>query len=148
PLFTPSLPGADAPQGMITGTVTYLQRVALAPDAVISVSLQDVTLAEGPSKLIIEQRFPAAGRQVPIAFRLPYDSASIDNSHRYSLRATITTRGKLNFTTTTTRRKLNFTPPATYPVLTGSGIRNVEMVLQAVGGPTKPATTTATRPSG
>src|SRR4029077_12549293 len=34
------------------------------------------------------------------------------------------------------------------PVLTGSGIRNVEMVLQAVGGPTKPATTTATRPSG
>src|SRR4029077_6811712 len=133
PLFTPSLPGADAPQGMITGTVTYLQRVALAPDAVISVSLQDVTLAEGPSKLIIEQRFPAAGRQVPIAFRLPYDSASIDNSHRYSLRATITTRGKLNFTTT-----------STYPVLTGSGIRNVEMVLQAVGGPTKPATTTAT----
>ena len=129
--------GAESPQGMITGTVSYLQRTALAPDALISVSLQDITLADAPSKLIVEQRFPAAGRQVPIPFRLPYDPAGIDSSHRYSLRATITTRGRLNFSTTTA-----------YPVLTGSAPRSVDLVLQAVPGPARPATAAAARPGG
>lgn len=128
---------AQNPAGMITGTVSYLQRIALPPEALITVSLQDMTLADAPSKLIVEQRFPAAGRQVPIAFRLPYDSAGIDASHRYSLRATITMRGRLIFTTA-----------SAYPVLTGSGGRNVDMVLQAVAGSAKPPVTVAAKPGG
>lgn len=128
---------ADNPPGMITGTVSHLQRVALSPDALITVSLQDVTQAEAPARLIVEQRFPAAGRQVPIPFRLPYDPASIDSSHRYSLRATITTRGRLNFSTTTA-----------YPILSGSGVRTADLVLQAVAGSARPATPAGTKPSG
>jgi putative lipoprotein len=128
---------ADSPAGMITGTVSYLQRMALPPDALITVSLLDVTAADGPARLIVEQRFPAAGRQVPIPFRLPYDAASIDSSHRYSLRATITNHGRLSFTTT-----------SAYPVLTGSSGRTAELVLQAVSGTAKPAAAAGTRPSG
>src|SRR5476651_1392629 len=93
PLFAVGrLVGAEPPPapGMITGTVSYLQRIALAPEAIISVSLRDNTLADAPSKLVVEQRFSAAGRQVPIPFRLPYDPASIDPTHRYTLRAVIT----------------------------------------------------------
>ncbi len=92
-----SSPGA----GVITGSVSYLQRIALAPDALISVSLHDVTLADAPSKLIVEQRFPrcaAAGADhVSTALR------SRQHRSRASLqasRANITTRGKLNFSTT------------------------------------------------
>jgi putative lipoprotein len=128
---------ADNPSGMITGTVTFLQRTALSPDALVTVSLQDVTQADAPARLIVEQRFPTAGRQVPIPFRLPYDPAGIDSSHRYSLRATITTRGRLNFTTTTA-----------YPVLIGSGGRTAELVLQAVAGSARPAASPAAKPSG
>ncbi len=140
-VFFPSQPAVFAENasgpGMITGTVSYLQRIALSPDALISVSLHDVTLADAPSRLIVEQRFPAAGRQVPIPFRLPYDSASIDSTHRYSLRATITTRGRLNFSTT-----------AAYPILTGSAPRNADLVLQAVAVSSKPAIATVAKPGG
>jgi putative lipoprotein len=129
--------GAESSQGMITGTVSYFQRMALAPDALIAVSLQDVTLADAPSKLIVEQRFPAAGRQVPISFRLPYEPASIDSTHRYTLRATITTRGKLTFSTTTV-----------YPVLTAGAPRNVDLVLQPVPGSARPTASAAARLGG
>jgi putative lipoprotein len=122
---------------MITGTVSYLQRMALAPDALIAVSLHDVTPADAPAKLIVEQRFPAAGRQVPIPFRLPYESASIDPTHRYTLRATITTRGKLTFSTT-----------SVYPVLTAGAPRTVDLVLQAVAGSARPTASAAARLGG
>ena len=129
---------AETSHDMITGTVTYLQRMALAPDAIVMISLLDMPVADGPSKLVIEQRFPAAGRQVPISFRLPFDPATIEASHRYYLRATITTaRGRLTFTTATA-----------YPVLTASGVRKVDMVLQAFSGSARPTGSALARPGG
>jgi putative lipoprotein len=131
--------GAESATGhdMITGTVAYVQRVALAPDAIVAISLVDVTLADGPSKLVIEQRFPATGRPGPIAFRLPYDPAAIEASHRYNLRATITAHGRLICTTT-----------GAYPVLTGSGTRKVDLVLQAISSPARPSVSALARPGG
>jgi len=140
-LFT--LPGgwralaADPSSGMITGTVNVPPRTALPPESLVTISLLDVSLADAPARLIVEERFPAAGRQVPIAFRLPYDPASIEASHRYSLRATITKRGRLIFTTT-----------SAYPVLTGAGGRTAELMLQPVAGSAKPAGTPAPKPTG
>jgi putative lipoprotein len=140
PLFVGGrLVGAEPPPapGMITGTVSYLQRIALAPEAIISVSLRDNTLADAPSKLLVEQRFSAAGRQVPIPFRLPYDPASIDPTHRYTLRAVITLH-----------RKLLFTTSAAYPILTGSAPRTADLVLKAVEYPAKPAVAAVAKTGG
>jgi heat shock protein HslJ/uncharacterized lipoprotein YbaY len=49
----------------ITGELTYLPRIALPPTAVAVIELRD-----GSGTLLAEQRFPTAGRQVPLPFTL------------------------------------------------------------------------------
>jgi uncharacterized lipoprotein YbaY/heat shock protein HslJ/uncharacterized lipoprotein NlpE involved in copper resistance len=89
-----------AVQAAVTGSVVYRQRIALPPDAIVHVKLQDVALADSPAKTLAEVDIPTAGRQVPISFRVAYTPADVDPSHRYAVRATITSGGKLLWTST------------------------------------------------
>jgi putative lipoprotein len=57
----------------ISGNVSYLQRIALPPDAVLIVRIQDVSRAGAPARILAEQRIELAGRQVPIAFQTTVD---------------------------------------------------------------------------
>jgi putative lipoprotein len=88
--------GALAVEGLsaVTGTVTYLTRQALAPEARIRVTLEDVSRADAPSSVVVEQTIPAEGKQVPIPFQLRFDPAAIDPRHSYVLRAAITLEGQ------------------------------------------------------
>ncbi|MGF6088061.1 YbaY family lipoprotein [Pseudomonas sp. 18173] len=88
-----------APKATLNGEVFYLQRIALPPTAVLSVSLQDISLADAPAKVIDEQRGPVKG-QVPLPFKLSYDPLQIEPNHRYSINARIEVDGKLLFITT------------------------------------------------
>ncbi|MFY0730313.1 YbaY family lipoprotein [Pseudomonas sp. NFX15] len=89
----------QAPTASLNGEVFYLQRIALPPTAVLSVSLQDISLADAPAKVINEQRGPVKG-QVPLAFHLSYDPLKVEPNHRYSVSARIEVDGKLMFITT------------------------------------------------
>ena len=80
--------GARAPS-VVTGSVTYRPRIALPPDAVVRVRLEDVSLADAPATVLAEQTIRTQGRQVPIAFTLDYDPARIEPRHRYAVRAEI-----------------------------------------------------------
>ncbi|WP_117233308.1 YbaY family lipoprotein [Vibrio maerlii] len=91
----------------ISGTMAYRERIALPADAVITVRLEDVSLADAPAKVISEQEFTSDGDQVPLDFRLSYSNLDIKPNHRYSVRATIHVNGKLRFTT-----------DSSYPVIT------------------------------
>ena len=103
--------GAPSDSASVVGTVSYRHRIALPADAVVTVSLQDTTLADAPARTIGETTIETKGAQVPIPFRIDYDPATIDPSRVYSVRATITVGGNLLFTSTTS-----------YPVLTrGAG---------------------------
>lgn len=82
----------------LTGTISYRQRIALRPDAVVQVKLLDVSRADAPSVTIAEQEIKPAGRQVPIAFELPYDTQRIEERRRYMLQVRILEGGKLRFT--------------------------------------------------
>ena len=104
---------------MISGTVTYVVRMALPPDAAIDIRLEDVSLADAPAKLIAENIFAAAGQQVPIQFQLPYSPNDIQAGNRYSVRARITVGDRLLFTTT-----------KVYPVLTGDAPTSVNLILE------------------
>ncbi|VVN30287.1 YbaY family lipoprotein [Pseudomonas fluorescens] len=86
-------------QASLDGEVFYLQRIALPPTAILSVSLQDISLADAPAKVIDEQRGQVQG-QVPLAFHLSYDPLKIEPNHRYSVSARIEVDGKLMFITT------------------------------------------------
>ena len=110
----------------VTGTVTYLQRIALPPTAVIEVKLQDVSKADAPATVIAEQKITAEDKQVPIPFALRYDPAQIDPKHRYTVSARIMVDGQLRFIS-----------DAAYPVLgSGAPATGVEIVVKAV--PAKP----------
>ncbi len=55
----------------VTGTVTYLQRIALPPDAVVTIRIEDVSKADAPAEVIGEQVIQTEGAQVPIPFQFP-----------------------------------------------------------------------------
>ena len=115
--------GAGAPAARVTGTVTYLQRVALPPEALIKVQLLDVSRADAPAAVLGEQVITAGGRQVPFAFEIAYDPARIDPRMTYAVSARIEEGGRLRFISD--RR---------HAVITRGAPGHVDMVLKAVGG--------------
>ncbi|ESY77119.1 hypothetical protein X740_25785 [Mesorhizobium sp. LNHC221B00] len=58
-----------AAEKAVRGEVIYRERIALPPNAVLSVQLADVSLADAPARIIGEQRIKPAG-QVPISFEI------------------------------------------------------------------------------
>lgn len=104
----------------VTGTVSYRERMALTPEAVVEVRLLDVSIADAAAKLIAEQTIRPQ-HQVPIAFELVYDSADIDERLTYAVRATIRDGGRLLFTT-----------DRSYPVLTRGNPGHVDLVLKRI----------------
>ncbi|OEF04964.1 YbaY family lipoprotein [Vibrio genomosp. F10] len=85
----------------ITGTVSYRERIALPENALVTVTLQDVSLADAPAVVIAKHRFETNGSQVPFNFDLAYDSNKIQQRHTYSVSARIEVDGKLRFITDT-----------------------------------------------
>jgi uncharacterized lipoprotein YbaY len=93
-------PEGSTPRATLIGTVTYLPRIALTPEAVVQVELRDVSDPETEAALIAKQVIRKPG-QVPIAFSLEYDPTAILPGHRYALSARISDRGQLQFVTDT-----------------------------------------------
>jgi len=105
----------------VSGSATYRQRIAMPPDAVLTVRVEDVSRADAPALVLAEIREPFGTRQVPITFSLHVPSEAIDPRLSYAVRATITVDGQLRFTTT-----------RSYAVLTHGAPNNVDLVLDAV----------------
>src|SRR4030042_6615469 len=104
----------------VTGTVTYLLRIALPPEAVVTVRIEDVSKADVLAEVIGEQVIQTKGAQVPIPFSVPYDPDKIDDNHSYSLRVRIEDgSGKLLFINDTS-----------IPVITrGNPTQDIEVIL-------------------
>ena len=109
----------------VTGTVTYLQRIALPADAVLTVRIEDVSRADAPADVMGEQVIETKGAQVPIAFSVAYDADKIEDNHTYSLRVRIEDgSGKLLFINDTS-----------VPVITqGNPVQDIEVVVVPAGG--------------
>lgn len=87
---------AVAEEIKLTGEVFYRERIALPPNAVLTVQLSDVSLADAPASTIAEQKIDPAG-QVPIRFELGFDSAVVQPKATYALQARITVDNTLWF---------------------------------------------------
>jgi putative lipoprotein len=86
----------------VTGSIAYRERIALPPTAQVEIRLDDVSLADAPSRMIAQQSFTADGRQVPFAFRLTIDQRRLDPRHSYAVSARISdASGRLMFITDT-----------------------------------------------
>jgi putative lipoprotein len=106
----------------VTGTITYRERIALSPDAVITVRLVDVSRADAPAVLLGEQVITAGGRQVPFSFEIPYDPARIDERMSYAVQARIEEGGELRFIS-----------DQHYAVITRGASTHVDLRLRSVG---------------
>lgn len=91
---------AEARDGLVRGSVTYRERMALPADARLDVRIEDVSLADAPAEVIAERTI-AVTHQVPIPFTLKVDPASLQPGHSYALRATLSAGGQALFVTAT-----------------------------------------------
>ncbi len=83
----------------IEGTVTYRERIALPDGATVTVVLEDISKADAQAVPIAKYRFVTNGEQVPIDFKLGYDTKKIKEGHTYNVRAQISIDKRLRFTT-------------------------------------------------
>jgi uncharacterized lipoprotein YbaY/heat shock protein HslJ len=113
---------ACSPSPTVEGTASYRERMALPPEAVLEVVLEDISLADAPAAVIASTTVDPAG-QPPIAWSVAYDEARIDSARSYAVRARITAGDQLLFVT-----------DQVYPVLTrGHGATVPLMLVRAAG---------------
>ena len=92
-------PEEPEPPSVISGTVVYRERMALPPDAMVTVRLEDVSRMDVAAELLAETRFPAESGP-PYAFSLAFDPGQVLEGRRYALRASISLGDRLMFTST------------------------------------------------
>jgi len=81
----------------IGGSVSYVARIALPPDAILIIRVLDTARAGAPARVLVEQRYELNGAQVPIPFSAAIDRDLIGKKARLSVSARIEQGGKLRF---------------------------------------------------
>jgi len=107
---------------LVTGTVSYRERIALAPGSTVIVTLEDTSKADAKATLLGESRIPIERSQAPITFAIEVDAGRIDPRHRYAVRARILDpQGALRWTST-----------QAYLVMTGGHPNSVDVLVEAI----------------
>ncbi len=115
--FTPIKARAS---GKISGTISSPAHITLPPQAIVRVSLRDVSLADAPAEELsaIEIR---PKHQPPLHFTLVYDPGRIHPAHTYAVSARILVDGRLAFIST-----------RMYPVITRGAPQTVDLIVDLV----------------
>lgn len=87
---------APAARPMMTGTVSYRERIALPASAVLTVRLLDITKTDAPEVVLAERSISNPGNP-PMAFSLPYPFGGIAPGRKYVIEARIEVEGRLRF---------------------------------------------------
>jgi putative lipoprotein len=82
----------------LLGTVSYRERIALPPHAILEVRLVDLSMADAPSGIVAVVRVRTR-RRMPIPYRLRFDDKHVRSNRSYALQARILVDGKLWFIT-------------------------------------------------
>jgi putative lipoprotein len=106
---------AGTDMAAVTGTVFYLERMALPPGAVLTVQLVDASIADAPADVIAKET-KTLTTQVPIPFSLSYDPKKIILLHTYAVQARIEVDGKLRFINTTANPVITNGKPTTVDI--------------------------------
>ena len=110
---TPTLGSAVAGQQAaiaqpnVSGSIYIRQKIALPPDAVLTVTLSDASVADVPSKVLAQRVVHTDGKQAPFQFVLPFNPADIQPNARILLSAAITIDGKMAFITEEVKPVIN-----------------------------------------
>ncbi|EAZ2989481.1 hypothetical protein B6L41_17845 [Salmonella enterica] len=116
-------------QPNVSGTVWIRQKVALPPDAVLT-----VTLSDAPSKVLSQKAVRTEGKQAPFSFVLPFNPSDIQPNARILLSAAITVDNQLVFITDSVKPVIN--NGGTKADLTLVPVQQTAVPVQASGGAT------------
>ncbi|HAK4117737.1 TPA: hypothetical protein H1T73_001645 [Salmonella enterica] len=117
-------------QPNVSGTVWIRQKVALPPDAVLTVTLSDASLAD----VLSQKAVRTEGKQAPFSFVLPFNPSDIQPNARILLSAAITVDNKLVFITDSVKPVIN--NGGTKADLTLVPVQQTAVPVQASGGAT------------
>jgi putative lipoprotein len=119
-------PPAEAPYN-VAGTARFDGQVALPPNAMLEVSVADVSRADARAATLAQVKVPAGGPQ-PLRFSLPVDRKLVQERGSYSVRAEILVDGKALYVT-----------DSAYLVLGHSGSTQADVLLRPVDTRAQPA---------
>lgn len=121
-------------QPSVTGSVWIRQKVALPPDAVLTVTLSDASLTDSPSKVLAQKAVRTEGKQAPFSFVLPFNPSDVQPNARILLSAAISVDDKLVFVTDTVKPVIN--QGGTKADLVLVPVQQMAVPLQQSGGAT------------
>ena len=76
--------------GVVSGTISYRERIALPPDAVAEIWIADVSPGMIVAQVLLaDTTVRAEGRQVPLPFEIRFEPARAEATHTYALKAVI-----------------------------------------------------------
>jgi len=105
----------------LTGSVTYRERIALSPAAVLQVEVVEASAQGGTESVVAQQTYTNPG-QVPLRFSVTVPGERIRPESTYLLRARITDGSR------------NFSAAQPIPVLTlGNPQQDVQVVVRSGG---------------
>lgn len=114
---------AASAAGILSGTASYRERMALPPGAVFKASLAEVSRPNAPANVIATTEVKSP--RTPINFVLAYDDQAISPDGRYVVRGRITLNGQVLFAT-----------DSDVPLQAVGGVHNVRLLLRRTGGDT------------
>ncbi|WP_394200447.1 YbaY family lipoprotein [Shewanella waksmanii] len=99
-MVTSILAGCATPKASveIQGEVWYKERIALPPQAVLTVQVKDVSLMDAPAVVIAE--IERSGVTTPAPFEFVINRDQFESGHTYAVGAKITVNGELMFINT------------------------------------------------
>ncbi len=133
-LLSSTVLASAAPAATLTGSATNRERMALPPAARFEATLEDVSRADAPSR-VLGRATVAGPLSVPIAFAIDYDPAALAPTGRYAVRARILDGDALLFTTDTV-----------YPVPVPPASTPLQLMLVRVRSAAPPPPTAAAAP--
>jgi putative lipoprotein len=120
-------PVTNPPSTTVTGTARFETATVLPPNAVLDVSVADVSRADARSTTLAHFAGPASGAQ-PLRFSLPVEQRLVQEKGNYSVRAEILVDGKALYVT-----------DSAYLVLGHSGKTHADVLLRPVDTRAQPA---------
>ncbi|MEG2817811.1 MAG: YbaY family lipoprotein [Comamonas sp.] len=111
---------AYIPPNMVEGTVTWRERIALPPDAVLAIQLQDTSRADASAQVVSQQTIRLLSLQPPFNIRPPVTANRLNPSARYTVCARVTSNAG---------NRLLFINDTAHPVLTRGAGNRADMVL-------------------
>ena len=109
---------ASAQTSVVSGRLHYPENFLLPADAIVAISLTDVSPLQDSDGAIIDRQILSADQR-PGAFELTYDPAEISDRHLYAIQARVTSSGRVILTNA-----------SAYPVITQNYPTTVEVYVK------------------